>query len=213
MSRVPAATAFLDFGSQDRYVGGSVSGLTGFFTGLMKGVGAGSRVFWLLDRQSPIPLGVGTTLSRSRNGPIRFQDVRFTYPSRKEVEVLKGINMTVRPGTSVALVGSSGSGKSSIQTLLARFYDPNSGVITFDGTDIREFTVESWRDRIGVVFQDPILFAGTVHDNIAYGSPEATREEIEDAARAANCDFIWDLPQRFDTTSASHRHCNRKADT
>ncbi|WWD19462.1 hypothetical protein CI109_103922 [Kwoniella shandongensis] len=181
------------------YVGGSVSGLTGFFTGLMRGVGAGSRVFWLLDRTSHIPLDKGINLPHSRNGAIRFENVRFRYPSRKEVEVLKGINMRIEPGTSVALVGSSGSGKTSIQQLLSRFYDPDEGKVTFDGTDIREFTPESWRSRIGVVFQDPILFAGTVHENIAYGSPDATREDVEDAARAANCDFIWNLPQGFDT--------------
>ncbi|OWZ65613.1 hypothetical protein AYX15_02959 [Cryptococcus neoformans] len=181
------------------YVGGSVSGMTGFFTGLMRGVGAGGRVFWLLDRQSHIPLEAGVKLSAARNGSIVFENVRFRYPSRKEVEVLKGINMTIEPGMSVALVGSSGSGKSSIQALLSRFYDPEEGKITFDGTDIREFTPESWRSRIGVVFQDPILFAGTVHDNIAYGSPDITREDVEEAARAANCDFIWDLPDGFDT--------------
>lgn len=181
------------------YVGSSASGLTSFFSGIMKGVGAGSRVFHLIDRQSEIPLGVGQKLSNMRNGPIEFENVRFTYPSRKEVEVLKGINMKIEPGTSVALVGTSGSGKSSILTLLDRFYDPNSGRITFDGTDIKSFTPESWRARLGVVFQDPILFEGTVAQNIAYGHPNATRDEIEEAARAANCNFIWDLPQGFDT--------------
>lgn len=182
------------------YVGSSVSGLTSFFSGIMKGVGAGQRVFYLMDRHSAIPMGVGTPLSASRNGPIRFEDVRFTYPSRPEVEVLKGINVEIEPGMSVALVGTSGSGKSSVLTLLDRFYDPSSGRITFDGTDIRSFTPESWRDRIGVVFQDPILFAGTVAQNIAYGT-HASRQEIEEAARAANCDFIWDLPQGMDTMS------------
>lgn len=87
-----------------RYVGGSVSGLTGFFTGLMKGVGAGGRVFWLLDRPSAIPLGVGKPVSTARNGAIRFENVRFTYPSRKEVEVLKGSDFEIQPGTCVALV-------------------------------------------------------------------------------------------------------------
>ncbi|KAL1405045.1 ATP-binding cassette permease mdl1 [Vanrija albida] len=181
------------------YVGGSVSGLTSFFSGIMKGVGAGGRVFYLLDRQSSIPLGVGKELSATRNGPIKFDNVRFTYPSRPEVEVLKGINLEIRPGQSVALVGTSGSGKSSILALLDRFYDPQHGAISFDGSDIKSFTPESWRDRIGVVFQDPILFEGTVHDNIAYGSPHVTRVEVEEAARQANCDFIWDLPQGFDT--------------
>lgn len=181
------------------YVGSSVSGLTSFFSGIMKGVGAGSRVFHLIDRQSEIPLGVGQRLSNMRNGPIEFDNVKFTYPSRKEVEVLKGVNLKIEPGMSVALVGTSGSGKSSILMLLDRFYDPSSGRITFDGTDIRSFTPESWRSRLGVVFQDPILFEGTVAENIAYGHPNATRAEIEEAARAANCDFIWDLPQGFDT--------------
>ena len=74
-------------------------------------------------------------------------------------------------------------------------------LVQADKVDIREFTPESWRNRIGVVFQDPILFAGTVHDNIAYGSPDATRSQVEEAARQANCDFIWDLPQGFDTMS------------
>lgn len=181
------------------YVGGSLSGLTGFFTNLMKGVGAGTRVFSLLDRQSLIPLGVGKELPVSRNGPIRFEAVRFTYPSRKEVEVLRGLSLTIDQGTSVALVGASGSGKTSVQQLITRFYDPDSGRVTFDGDDIRDFTPESWRARISVVFQDPILFAGTIAENIAYGSPDATREEIERAARDANCDFIWNLPRGFDT--------------
>ncbi|GMK58652.1 hypothetical protein CspeluHIS016_0600940 [Cutaneotrichosporon spelunceum] len=181
------------------YVGSAVSGLTSFFSGIMKGVGAGQRVFYLLDRQSAIPLDEGQALNPSREGPISFNDVRFTYPSRKEVEVLKGIDLTIQPGTSVALVGTSGSGKSSILTLIDRFYDPTQGTISYDGTDIRKFTPMSWRDRIGVVFQDPVLFAGTVHDNIAYSAPHTTRKEVEDAARAANCDFIWDLPQGFDT--------------
>lgn len=83
--------------------------------------------------------------------------------------------------------------------MICRFYDPNAGQILFDGEDIRSFTVESWRDRIGVVSQDPTLFTGTVHENIAYGRPETTREQVEEAARMANCDFIWDLPQGFDT--------------
>jgi ABC-type multidrug transport system fused ATPase/permease subunit len=111
--------------------------------------------------------------------------------------------------------------------LLTRFYDPTGGTVTFDGTgkcldigqpalradraDIREFTPESWRNRIGVVFQDPILFAGTVHDNIAYGSPDASRRDVEEAARQANCDFIWDLPQGFDTKSelGSSEKCDK----
>ncbi|RXK35871.1 ATP-binding cassette, subfamily B (MDR/TAP), member 10 [Tremella mesenterica] len=183
------------------YVGGSVSGLTRFFTDLMRGVGAGARVFWLLDRESHIPLNVGKPLEHWRNGDIRFEGVRFRYPTRREVEVLRGVDLTIRRGTSVALVGASGSGKTSIQQLIERFYDPSEGQVTFDGEDIRTFTPESWRARIGVVFQDPILFNGTVAENIAYGSPDATREDIENAAREANCDFVYSLPQGLDTMS------------
>lgn len=181
------------------YVGGSVSGLTGFWTGLMKGVGAGTRVFQLLDRQSAIPLDVGKYCPKERNGIIRLENVSFTYPSRKEVGVLNGVDLEINVGDSVAIVGPSGSGKSSIQALLCRFYDPNEGRITFDGDDIREFSPVSWRERIGVVSQDPTLFSGTVHENIAYGLTNVSRQKVEEAARMANCDFIWNLPQGFDT--------------
>lgn len=181
------------------YVGGSVSGLSGFYTSLMRGVGAGSRVFELLDRTSLIPLGVGRTLEKGRTGVIRLEGVSFRYPSRKEVGVLNGVDLEIPLGTSVAIVGPSGSGKSSIQALLCRFYDPDEGQVTFDGLDIRSFSPESWRSRIGIVPQDPTLFSGTIHENIAYGMLDATREQVEEAARMANCDFIWSMPQGFDT--------------
>ena len=119
--------------------------------------------------------------------------------------------------------GQSGSGKSSINALLLRYYDPIKGKVTFDGqgafvlsldphqlltrpTDIREFTPSSWRQIIGVVPQDPILFTGTIASNIAYGNPDATREQIEAAAREANCEFVWGMPQGFDTESAFPLH-------
>lgn len=100
-----------------------------------------------------------------------------------------------------SLSGGSGSGKSSIQLLLLRFYDPTTGKVVFDGQDIREFIPESWRSRIGVVPQDPILFGGTIHENIAYGHPTATRAEVVKAAQVAHCDFIEKLPEGYDTIS------------
>lgn len=96
----------------------------------------------------------------------------------------------------------SGSGKSSVAALLLRYYDPVRGNITFDGQDIREFDVNSWRSVIGVVPQDPVMFTGTIAENIAYGCPEATRTQIEQAARDANCEFVWGMPDGFDTKSA-----------
>lgn len=115
--------------------------------------------------------------------------------------------------------GESGGGKSSIHSLLLRYYDPNHGRVTFDGQgmhsstkctsdcidydylDIRDFSASSWRRIIGVVPQDPVLFSGTIAENIAFGNTDVTREEIEDAAREANCEFIWAMPQGFDTPS------------
>ncbi|KOS12761.1 atp-binding cassette transporter [Malassezia pachydermatis] len=186
------------------YLGGGVMLMTSFFTSLMKGVGAGARVFGLLDREPHIPLGEGQRLDVAkidqRGAHIRFDQVHFRYPTRPEVSVLSGVNIDIPPGTSVALVGGSGAGKSSVHALLLRFYEPESGVVSLDGQDIREFTPESLRDVMGVVPQEPILFEGTIADNILYGSPKATRADMERAARAAHCtEFIEALPQGFDT--------------
>ncbi|OSC98781.1 P-loop containing nucleoside triphosphate hydrolase protein [Trametes coccinea BRFM310] len=181
------------------YVGSGLQMLTSFFSSIMRGVGAGVRIFDLLDRQPAIPPDVGVEVDRSRRGPIRFEHVWFEYPSRRNVQILKDLNLEVAMGESVALVGQSGSGKSSINALLMRYYDPIKGKVTFDGQDIREFKPSSWRSIIGVVPQDPILFTGTIASNIAYGNPDATREQIEAAAREANCEFVWGMPQGFDT--------------
>ncbi|KAG7449702.1 P-loop containing nucleoside triphosphate hydrolase protein [Guyanagaster necrorhizus] len=183
------------------YVGNGLQMITymTFFSSIMRGVGAGTRIFDLLDRKPAIPPGTGITLDHSRRGIVKFENIRFEYPSRPGVEILKDLNFEIGIGESVAVVGKSGSGKTSIHSLLLRYYDPVSGKVTFDGQDIREFSVKSWRDIIGVVPQDPILFTGTIASNIAYGNPAATREQIEHAAREANCEFVWGMPKGFDT--------------
>jgi len=181
------------------YVGSGLQMLTSFFTSIMRGVGAGVRIFELLDRAPAISPEAGVELAPGRHGPVRFEDVSFEYPSRPGVQILKNLNLEVKVGESVALVGMSGSGKSSINALLMRYYDPVKGKVTFDGQDIREFKPTSWRRIIGVVPQDPVLFTGTIASNIAYGNDEATREQIEAAARQANCEFVWGMPQGFDT--------------
>ncbi|EIW53943.1 P-loop containing nucleoside triphosphate hydrolase protein [Trametes versicolor FP-101664 SS1] len=181
------------------YVGSGLQMLTSFFASIMRGIGAGVRIFDLLDRQPAIPPDAGIEVDISRRGPIRFEHVWFEYPSRRNVQILKDLNLEVAMGESVAIVGASGSGKSSINALLMRYYDPVKGKITFDGQDIREFNSSSWRNIIGVVPQDPILFTGTIASNIAYGNPNATREQIEAAAREANCEFVWGMPHGFDT--------------
>lgn len=123
----------------------------------------------------------------------------FAYPSRPDVKVLDGVNLRIDQGEQVALVGGSGSGKSSVQLLLLRFYDPTSGTVKFGNKDIREFEPESWRKRIGYVPQDPILFGGTIEDNIKYGHPDATHEDVVVAADVAHCDFIARLPEGYQT--------------
>ncbi|KAF9022292.1 hypothetical protein BDZ89DRAFT_1070818 [Hymenopellis radicata] len=181
------------------YVGNGLQMLTSFFASIMRGIGAGTRIFELLDRTPIIPPDSGVPVDSSRRGLLKFENVRFEYPSRKDTVILKDLHIEVGVGESVAVVGQSGSGKSSIHSLLLRYYDPLEGRITFDGQDIRDFTVASWRSVIGVVPQDPILFSGTIASNIAYGNPTATREQIEDAAREANCEFVWGMPKGFDT--------------
>ncbi|WVQ67297.1 protoheme IX farnesyltransferase [Kwoniella botswanensis] len=177
----------------------SLNTLAGFFTGLMKGVGASQRIIGLHALPPPIPLGEGETIAKSRSGSIELRGVDFAYPSRPDAKVLNGLNLRIDKGERIALVGGSGSGKSSIQLLLLRFYDPTSGSVVFDGQDIKSFVPESWRSRIGIVPQDPILFGGTIEQNIAYGHLNATREEVKRAARVAHCDFIENLPQGYDT--------------
>ncbi|HEX6457222.1 MAG TPA: ABC transporter ATP-binding protein [Solirubrobacterales bacterium] len=131
-------------------------------------------------------------------GWITAEDVSFAYSSRKRT--LEDVSFRVAPGERVAVVGHTGAGKSTLMSLLIRFYDPKRGRISFDGVDIRDATLSSLRDQISVVLQEPLLFSGTIAENIRYGSLEASDEEIEAAARAANChDFIARLPDGYDT--------------
>ncbi|KAG8221227.1 P-loop containing nucleoside triphosphate hydrolase protein [Butyriboletus roseoflavus] len=185
------------------YVGNGLQMLTGFFSSIMRGIGAGTRIFELLDRKPAIP-NHGIDVDPLRRGVIRFENVGFEYPSRKGVQILDDFNLEIGVGENVAIVGKSGGGKSSVQSLLLRYYDPVRGKVTFDGQDIREFNPSSWRNIIGIVPQDPVLFTGTIASNIAFGHATATREEIEHAARQANCEFIWGMPKGFDTETVAN---------
>ncbi|KAI6113511.1 P-loop containing nucleoside triphosphate hydrolase protein [Pisolithus croceorrhizus] len=169
------------------------------YTSIMRGIGASTRIFEVLDRKPAIPPHQGIELDPSRRGTVKFENVGFEYPSRRGVVILDNFNLEISVGESVAIVGRSGGGKSSVQSLLLRFYDPVRGKVTFDGQDIREFNPDSWRSIIGIVPQDPVLFTGTIASNIAFGNPNATREDIETAAREANCEFVWGMPKGFDT--------------
>ncbi|KAM3873324.1 ATP-dependent translocase ABCB1 [Diretmus argenteus] len=133
-------------------------------------------------------------------GNIEFKNIYFTYPSRPDVEVLSNMSLSVQSGQSIALVGSSGCGKSTTVQLLQRFYDPQEGSVCIDGHDIRTLNVRYLREMIGVVSQEPILFATTIAENIRYGRPDVTQQEIETATKEANAyDFIMSLPDKFET--------------
>ncbi|HZG71475.1 MAG TPA: ABC transporter ATP-binding protein [Chondromyces sp.] len=157
------------------------------------------RVFELLDEKYDIDDSEDAIECRDVKGNIVFDHVHFAY-DKKEEEVLRDINLNVAPGETIALVGMSGGGKSSLIGLIPRFYDVTDGAIYLDGTDLREFKVRSLRDKIGMVLQDNILFSESVKTNILLGKPDATDEEVYAAAKAANAhEFIMNLPQGYDT--------------
>ena len=172
----------------------------GFLAAGISRAGASSlRVFEVLDA----PLEVQETPDAVPLPPIRcrveFDDVRFRYPG-DEREILRGVSFCAEPGQTVAILGTTGSGKSTLVNLIPRFYDVSGGDVRLDGHDVRDVTLASLRGQIGVVMQSPLLFSGSVRDNIAYGKPEATQEEIEAAAIAAQADeFIRELPEGYDT--------------
>lgn len=143
-----------------------------------------------------------TVCSFAGSGDVCLEDVHFSYPLRPDVEILNGLNLTLKCGTVTALVGSSGSGKSTIVQLLARFYEPTRGRITVSGEDVRTFEKTEWVEVVSIVNQEPVLFSVSVGENIAYGLPDdnVSKDDIIKAAKAANAhEFIISLPQGYDT--------------
>ncbi|KAF3938265.1 hypothetical protein ABW19_dt0206269 [Dactylella cylindrospora] len=180
------------------YAGSSLFGLSSFYSELMKGVGAASRLFELQDRQPSHSQTEGEKVT-SAKGTIQFEDVVFSYPTRPAVTIFDGLNFSIPAGSNVSIVGPSGGGKSTVSSLLLRFYSPNSGRVIINGMDLENVNVKSLRRKIGIVAQEPVLFSGTIAENIAYGKPNATRQEIIQAARRANCQFISDFPDGLET--------------
>ena len=163
-----------------------------------KSAAGAKRIFDVLDQVSSVPEPTTpATLPQPVQGAITLQDVGFRYGSR---QVIRQLNLHIRPGEMIGLVGHSGSGKSTLVNLINRFYDVTEGSIQLDGIDVRRLAVADYRRNIGLVLQEPFLFFGTVAENIAYGKPEATRQEIIAAARAAHAhDFIRRLPHGYDS--------------
>jgi len=162
-----------------------------------KAAAGAKRIFDILDHSSNVPEPANPVAIERLQGRIELRGVGFRYGSRS---VIRGLDLEVRPGEMIGLVGHSGSGKSTLVNLICRFYDVSDGAIVVDGTDLRRFGVADYRRHIGLVLQEPFLFFGTVAENIAYGKPQATRAEIVAAARAAHAhEFILRLPQGYDS--------------
>ncbi|KAI9344522.1 P-loop containing nucleoside triphosphate hydrolase protein, partial [Zopfochytrium polystomum] len=175
-----------------------------FVPDITKALASAEAILRILEREPPIdsssPEGEPITLGQVK-GEIEFRDVKFVYPTRPSVRVLRGLNIKIKPGQFVALVGSSGCGKSTTIGLLERFYDPAHGQVLLDGRDIRSFNIGAYRDVVGLVSQEPNLFDASIEENIAFGCATApSRAEIERAARAANIhDFVTSLPDCYAT--------------
>lgn len=183
------------------FIGASFGGIAEMYAQIQKAVGATERVFELLE-ETPEEINANpkTTSIEKIKGNVSFHNVAFSYPSRKEIEVLKEVNFTAEFGQKIAIVGPSGAGKSTISSLLLRFYDITSGEILVDGKSIYDYDLENLRGNMSIVPQDVILFGGTIRENIAYGKPDASDEEIMLAAKQANAlNFVEGFPEKFET--------------
>lgn len=180
----------------------SLASISILFGQMVRGISSGARVFEYLSLQPTIPLaGGGRIPYHSLTGRVDFMNISFSYPTRPEHQILKKLNLTLPPCKTVAIVGESGGGKSTVASLLERFYDPTSGVIMLDGLDIRTLDLSWLRGQvIGFIDQEPVLFGSSIIENIRFGKPEATDAEVINAAKQANAHrFITDFPDGYNT--------------
>ena len=180
-------------------IGGSIGSLGNFYTEIVTALGGTERIREILNEHVEVQAPL-TVVRPKVNGHIRFDDVYFEYPSRPEMAVLKGIDLDIKPGQKIALVGQSGSGKSTIASLLMRLYPWQKGRITLDGQDIQQMDLSSYRSVYALVPQEVLLFGGSIRENILYGYPQASEKELLDAARTSNSlEFIQSFPEGFET--------------
>uniref|UniRef100_A0A1B6FPA5 ATP-binding cassette sub-family B member 10, mitochondrial n=1 Tax=Cuerna arida TaxID=1464854 RepID=A0A1B6FPA5_9HEMI len=186
------------------YIGVSLGGLSSFYSELNRGLGASTRLWDIIDRQPAIPCKGGLVLAEPPKGEVRFEQVRFSYPARPDCPILHDLHLTIPSGKVTAVVGASGSGKSTLAALLLRLYDPQHGSVTLDGVPVSSYDPVWLRSHIGSVSQEPVLFSGSIRDNIVYGAehPENVSDtQVELAAKEANAHtFITkEFPAGFDT--------------
>lgn len=195
---LPLGTGLVVFAGLLQQFSSQITNMTNIANSVQQALSAARRVFEVLDTASPIASPSNARKAANLNGEIRFEGVTFAYHS--DIPVLHEIDWTIRAGKTVGILAATGGGKSTLLSLIPRFYDPQSGRICIDGVDLRDYDVESLRSRMGVVFQETFLFSNTVAANIAFGHPRAERDRIETAARIAGADeFIRELPQGYDT--------------
>jgi ABC-type multidrug transport system fused ATPase/permease subunit len=164
-----------------------------------RAVASGARVFEVLDREPQMTSPAGAGPLPAGDGHVVLSDVSFAYEDGAQ-PVIDGVDLDVPAGRTVAIVGATGSGKTTLVMMLPRLYDPNAGGVSIDGADVREVDLTSLREAVGLVSDDPFLFSATVRENIAYARPDASQDEVEDAARRADIhDFIAGLPAGYDT--------------
>ena len=182
------------------FVGGTLGGFADMFGQLQKTIGATQRVRELMDTDSELIVHNENVKAERLTGQIEFQNVEFAYPSRKEVTVLKDVSFKAGKGEHIAIVGGSGGGKSTIASLVLRFYSADNGKVLIDGKPIQDYDLSALRKQIAYVPQDVILFGGTIYENILYGKPDASKEEVMEAAKKANAwKFIESFPDQFET--------------
>jgi subfamily B ATP-binding cassette protein MsbA len=178
----------------------TIGGMAELYAQFQQAIGATRRVFEILDTKPEIKDKDNAEPLVRAQGRVQLEDVRFTYTGERTLEILKGVTIDARAGEIIALVGPSGAGKSTLVSLIPRFYEVSSGAVLIDSKDVRDLKLNDLRESIGMVPQETVLFGGTIRENIAYGRLDATDEEIQAAAQAANAhDFIKDFPDAYDT--------------
>lgn len=182
-------------------IGGAIASLGNFYTAIVSAVGATERILDILGMDSELEVAEEYQPSKlNLKGEVVYEHVHFSYPTRKDIEVLKDVNFRIEPGKKIALVGASGSGKSTIVQLLLRFYDLDQGRLLVDGQEVGAYDILDYRQQMAIVPQEVLLFGGTIRENILYGKPNASREEVEKAAKMANAwEFIAGFPEGLET--------------